>query len=217
MSTELAAPKTDLKSAMAQIEEIKKGVGDLAIRMSATAIKTQDDYDQAAMLLKEGTLAVKKLKLKRDELVRAPKAYVDAVNDAVKAIVGAIENAASGVKDRGNEFIRKDNARKQAEIAKQAAIREKASEAAVTADTAKDQQKNLQTAAKADARIQTVQAAKVGNAGRRRVFRIVDEALVPREFLVVNESAIRKIQGGVDTPFPTIPGVVFEDVQEMRG
>ena len=44
---------------LTQIEEIKKGVGDLVIRMAAVKVKTQTDYDNAVTIGKEAAQALK--------------------------------------------------------------------------------------------------------------------------------------------------------------
>ena len=44
------APPIKEKSAIQKVDDIKKGVGDLAIRMAAINIKTDDDYKAAVAL-----------------------------------------------------------------------------------------------------------------------------------------------------------------------
>lgn len=207
----------DVDKAMAEIEEIKKGVGDLAIRLSANPCKTQEQYDQGIIQIKESNLILKKFELAKQQARTPYKLVVDKIDGAVKSICAPIESAIQELKGRGNSFIRSENERKQKELDRLAAEKAKNDQKLETADTRKEQDKAIKKDAQIQERVETVKAHNVGGNARRRTFRVVDESLVPREYLVVDESKIRKNMGKVDQPFPTIPGVVFEDVQEMRG
>jgi len=210
-------PSLDVDKAIAKIDEIKKGVGDISIRMSANLCKTQEEYERGAFLLKEANLAAKKIKAEADIIMAPAKNYVDRVTSNLKAIIAPIESAIKALKERGNEFIHSEEQRKQKELDRLRGEKFKNEVKMETADTSKEQVKAIRKDAEIAQKIEIAQTHVVGNTARRRVFTIADVALVPREYLLVDESKIRKVQGNVGSPFPTIPGVVFEDIASMRG
>ena len=207
-----------MEKVLKEIKSIKAGVGDMAIRLSGAVIKTQDDYEKASFTIKEANLSLKKLERAEDKATFPYKLVLDKIKAAAKAIRLPIETGIKTVKDRGKKFLQDEQEKRDREIAKAAKAREDASRAAVEADTQKEQSKQLSKAAAADVKIQTLQVAKPTNAQRRRVFRITDPALIPREYLIPDEIKIRQHGGKVDDPIPTdVPGVEYSNETDMRG
>lgn len=212
---ELVEPKTNLPKVLGEIEKIKTEVGDLAIRMSANQVETQEEYDRAVALGKQANEAIKKFEKKRDEVLSPAKSFVEKVRDVVKAIVTPIETAQSNLRDRCAGYIRKERERQAKELAKLQAKKNALEEKAISSDTVVTQNNLLNKAAKVEAKIETVAAAKPKNSTRQRKFEIVDPNLIPREYLIPDEKAIRKAAGPVDSPLPSIPGIRFYDDEKV--
>jgi hypothetical protein len=201
---------------LAQIEEIKKGVGDLAIRMSAIKIKTQDDYNQAVEIGKEGAKSVKALTL-AVSLAKDPyQKKVDKIKAAGKAIIDAIETASDDLRDRCRKFIRDEDAKKQKEIADLAEKRRKAEQEIAEANTEKEQEKAVAKVEKIETKIETKVAEKVENSTTYRKVEVVDANLVPREYMSVDMTKLNAIRGKVGTPYPEVPGVKFFDEKSVK-
>jgi len=212
MKTDIAVIDKDL----AQIEEIKKGVGDLAIRMSSIKIKTQTDYNQAVEIGKEGAKSVKALKMAVDLAKDPYQKKVDKIKAAGKAIIDAIETASDDLRERCRKFIRDEEAKKQKEIAELAEKQRKEQEKLEQSDTVKEQ---VKVAAKVDqiqTKIEIKTAEKVENSTTYRKAEVVDANLVPREYMTVDMTKLNAVKGKVGTPYPEVPGVRFFDEKSVK-
>jgi hypothetical protein len=213
---ELAEPKTNLPKVMAEIEKIKAKVGDLAIEMSANPVKTEEDFSLAVIQGKQANDAVKEFERKRDEVIKPAKNFVDKVKDTVKAITTPITAARDALRERCEAFNRKKREAQEKETAKLRLKQIELEKKALEADTAKEQNAILDKAAKVEAKVETVMAEKPKASTKHRDFEIVDAALIPREYLIPDEKALRKAGGTINDPLPTIPGVRFFDAESVR-
>lgn len=210
MPKEMAVADKDL----AQIEEIKKGLGDLVARMGAVKVKTQGDYDNAVVLGKEAAASVKSLKA-AGEVAAAPyKKALDKIKTALSGIVNAIETASDAMREECKKFIRAEEAKRQKELAELADKKHKEEEAMLAANTAKEQVKVQAKVEKIETKMELKAAEKTDNSMTVRKVEILDENLVPREFLSVDMTKLNARKGKVGTPIPEIPGVrIYDDKQ----
>lgn len=199
---------------LTQIEEIKKGLGDLVSRMGAVKVKTQADYDLAVTLGKEGATSLKALK-SAAELAMAPyKKGLDKIKTALGGILSAIETASDAMREECRKFIRVEEEKKQKAL-KELADKKADAEALIAAsNTAKEEDKAVKKADAIQTKIEFKAAEKTENSATFRKVEIIDENLVPREYCSVDMTKLNAVKGKVGTPFPTIPGVrIFDDKQ----
>jgi hypothetical protein len=213
---QLVKPKTNLPKALSEIEALKSGLGDLIVRINANLVKSEEEYNLAIQQGKESDDAIKKIKRTGDEKIAPAKSFVDKVKDAVKAIVVSIEGPQDGLRERCAAYQRKVREAQAKEIARLESQKQKTEAKALEADTAKQQVALLNKSEKIEAKIETVAAEKPKAATRRRTFEITDVNLIPRKYLIPDETKIRKAGGGVTDPIRTdIPGVRFYDDEKV--
>jgi vacuolar-type H+-ATPase subunit I/STV1 len=211
MSKELVADKD-----LSQIEEIQKGVGDLTIRMSAIKVKTQAEYQDAIAVGKEASKVIKDIETAVKAAGLPYKTKLDKIKAAGKAIVDAVETGMDDLRDRCKVFIRAEEVKKQKELAALEDKRREEERKMAEADTAKEQTRVAAKVEKIEVKMETVAAAKTENSLTFRKIEVVDENLVPREYLSVDLTKIRAVQGKVGTPFPVIPGVRIWDDKQVK-
>jgi hypothetical protein len=202
---------------LTKIEEIQRGVGDLVIRLTAsTTIKTQEDYDKAIAVGVEAKKTLDQFEEYRDKLVRPHNDYVKKSNDMVKLITAPITLPLDNLRKRCDQFLRDKRQAQQDEINRLAKLK---AEQDAKAQSVKTPQAKANNEAKAQAT--AVQIAVVASqkppAGRTtRKMEIVNADLIPRKYLVVDESAIRRDMGKAGEKIPVIPGVrIFDDVNTV--
>lgn len=197
-----------------QIEEIKKGLGDLVSRMGAVKVKTQADYETAVTLGKEAATSVKSLKAAAEVAAAPYKKGLDKIKTALSGIVNAIETASDAMREQCKKFIRDEEAKKQKQLAELAEKKAKEEAAILEANTAKEQVKAVAKVEKTETKMEFVAAQKTDNSMTVRKVEIVDESLVPREFLSVDMTKLNARKGKVGTPIPEIAGVrIYDDAQ----
>ena len=201
---------------LTQIEEIKKGVGDLVIRMAAVKVKTQTDYDNAVIIGKEAAQALKSLKSALDLAAAPYKAKLDKIKSAVAAISQSIETGSDAMREQCKKFIRGEEEKRQKQLWELAEKKRKEEEAIAQADTAKDQAKAVAKVEKTEFKMETVAATKTENSSTFRKVEVIDESLLPRQYLSVDMTKLNAVKGKVGTPFPEIPGVKIWDDKQVR-
>jgi hypothetical protein len=200
---DLAPVKARLERYRGEIVRMQREAGELIVRDDQTLTTAGEMASQAKKLNK----AIEDV---RKVLVDAPNNYVKAINNLAKGLQTPLTDAETGLKRKiGTYQAQVELARREAEL--------KAQEAA----------RKLQAEIDAEAKAKGVEAPKVelpviptapsvirtaeGSASIRKVwkFQVEDAAQVPREYLIVNESAIRRaVANGVRQ----IPGVnIFEE------
>lgn len=207
MPKELTLTDSKLKA----IEDIKAGVGDLVVRMAHCVVKAQEDYDQAVVLGKEGNQVLKSLKAEKDRLLAEPKKFIEKVTASVKAISTPIESAVEDLRQECAAFIQREDAKRQKKEAELLRKKQEAEAKAEQADTAKEQEKALAQAERLETQAETVAASRVDNSTTRRVVEVVDEKLIPREYLSVDMKKLNNVKGAVGSQVPNIPGVKIYD------
>jgi hypothetical protein len=199
-----------------QIDEIKKGLGDLVSRMGAVKVKTQEDYDLAVSLGKEGATSLKALK-SAGEVAMAPyKKGLEKIKSALSGITNAIETASDAMREECRKFIRAEEEKKQKALRELAEKQRLADLAIANANTAKEQDKAVKKAESIQTKIEFKAAEKTDNSARFRKVEVIDESLVPREYLSVDMTKLNAVKGKVGTAFPTIPGVRIYDDQQVK-
>jgi hypothetical protein len=207
-------PKVDKD--LAQIEEIKKGLGDLVARMGAVKVKTQADYETAVTLGKEGAQSIKALKAAGEAAALPYNKALDKIKTALSGIVTAIETASDAMREECKAFIRREEAKKQKELAELAEKKRKEEQAILDANTAKEQVKAQTKVEKTEVKMEFVAAQKTDNSTTFRKVEVIDEALVPRQYLSVDTKKLNSIKGAIGTPYPNVPGVRFVDEKIVR-
>ena len=216
VETPLAVVGVDLKKSLSVIDQIKKKVGHLAISMAANLVKTKEDYDAAIVLGKEGNDAIKDIKNAAEKETRETDAFSKKVKANAKAVITSIEEPQDGLRDRCAVYLAKENEKRAKELAKVAEQKNKVEEQALTAPTTESQEKLLAKADKLDDKIEAIETNVPTSMVMERRFKITDESLVPRQYLVIDEKALRTAGGGVKEPIRTdIPGVEYYDAPKV--
>ena len=199
------------KSTADQIQELKTGLGDLSIRMAAVVIKSDEDYQAAINLGKEGNEAIKRLKAAQAKILDKPEGWVKKVKGIFKAIIVSVETPQDALRDKCVEWSRKQEAKRLAEITKLAEKKAKEEAKVETAETVGQQQAAVTKVDKIQDKIEDLKDTKDKPVNRKRTVTVLDEKLVPREYLSVDMAKLNAIKGAVGTAFPEVAGVKFED------
>ncbi len=216
VETPLAVVDVDLKKSLKVIDQIKHKVGDLAIRIAANLVKTKEDYDKAIVLGKEANDAIKDVKNAVEKETREADAFSKKVKANGKAVITSIEEPQDGLRGRCAVFLAKEIEKRNKELAKIAEQQKRVEEAALSAPTTVQQEKLLAKADKLDDKIVAIETNVPDSQVMERRFKITDESLVPRQYLVIDEKALRTAGGGVKEPIRTdIPGVEFYDAPKV--
>lgn len=205
------APPIKEKSAIQKVDDIKKGVGDLAIRMAAINIKTDDDYKAAVALGVEGGDTLKQLDKEEDAILGTYETFVKKVKSLFKAIAGPIKTGQDQTRSKCREWNIKQDQKRQMEIAKLAEKKAKEEAKIPIAETATAQVASQTKADNIQAKIEDLANTKEKETRRKRVVTIVDEKLIPREFLSVDMVKLNAVKGAVGTEIPVIAGVSIAD------
>jgi hypothetical protein len=149
----------------------------------------------------------------RKELVQAPNDYIRDVNGFAKSFQAKLQAIQASVRGKLGQYAAKQELeRRKAEEAARKAQAE--AQAKLDAEAKAANVEPVQIAAPAIPKAQNVvRSASGGSATQKKVwkFEVTDAAMVPREYLVVNESLVRQhVANGVRE----IPGVrIYEDIQ----
>ena len=186
-----------------KLAEIQSEVDSFLYEFQEVKIATIDEYTQWSDRLKVVQNKIKKVEDKRMEYTRPLDESKKKIMADFKSITEPLEEFVKVVKSEMIRWHNEDQARKDAE---QAEIEAKALKLAKEQGISEvqveviNQEQKTQRGAVSAATVRTVWT-----------FEVEDETQIPREYLVVDESAIRKaVQGGLRR----IPGVkIYEEKQ----
>lgn len=216
VKTEMDVTEVNLKNSLSVIDQIKKKVGHLAISIAANLVKNKEQYDAAVALGIETNQAIKDIKNAAEKETREADAFVKKVKANAKAVVTSLEDPLDGLRERCAEWLKKDNEARAKQVAKLEEKKSKVDEKLVTADTVGDQNKLATQADCLNDKIESVKTDVPQGMVMERRFKIVDASLIPREYLVVDEKALRTAGGGVAQPIRTdIPGIEYYDAPKV--
>ncbi|HEX6038876.1 hypothetical protein [Longimicrobium sp.] len=214
------------------VEALAADVREIARRATGQPLKSAEEAHQLTELLARAASAGKDLDRYRRQAVDPLNAQVKTINATFKPLTTAIEN----IQERGKrsleawlqqERARVERERREAErLAEEAAARE--GQALLEADAAQTPEQRQDALARAEAASADQAAAVVaaplpaprvlkgeyGTAGLRKrwTFEVVKPEDVPRQYLTVDEKAIRAaVAGGVRQ----IPGVSITETEEI--
>ena len=189
------------------------------------ATKINDEYREPAKML-DGAISEVKAKLlawrqEQERIRREEQARLDAIAAEQRATdERAREEAAAEARAEAERWAAEQRAREQAAAESPSAEATAAAEAAKAAQEAFERlqrARELEPLPVREVAIVAHPERQEGVATRKDwTFRVVDKARVPSEYLVVDEAAIRRDMRGVlraTGEVPTIPGVVFEQVE----
>lgn len=165
-------PKKDLQI-------LEKQVSPLIARAGSYTLETAQDVENASVFLKELHEAEKNIEAKRKEFVNPLRQSMNAINATFKEIARPVSEAKDLVKSKIGVWHRAEQER----IAREEARRRKIQEA--------HEKKGHDVNAPV---MMERPDTKIGNSMMKKVwnYRIVDENKIPREFLMVDTTKIRK-------------------------
>jgi hypothetical protein len=148
----------------------------------------------------------------RKALVHDPNEYVKGVNNLAKSFQGKLQGIAASMRGKIGSYVqRQEMERRKAEEAARKAQEEL--QAKIDAEAKTSNVEPVQIAAPVVPKPATIVRTEAGSASTRKVWKheIIDEAAVPRRYLMVDESKIRQaVKQGVRE----IPGVrIFEHTE----
>ena len=188
--------------------EIDKMVA-LAEALSVTDDATNTTAVEMANQAKKIDAAIERV---RKDLVLDPNEYVKAVNGLAKGFQGRLSNIVASLRGKIGAYAQRiEMERRKAEEAARKAQEEL--QAKINAEAKAANVEPVQIAAPVVPKQQTMVRTEAGSATQRKVWKheITDEAAVPREYLMIDESKIRQaVKQGVRE----IPGVrIFEHTE----
>lgn len=177
-----------------ELNQLKGNTSTLVTSAQALVIKTTNDLPASADLLKAIKEAQSVVKKRKEEITRPLMQSLASARDLFKPFEGAFEEAEKVVKGKIAQFQTEEEARIEAEKEK---IVEKVDSGKMKGATAVKKLGELggiqTTASGSSGSIQTRTLTKV---------RVIDEALLPREYLVPDMNKITKaiLQDGIEIP-----------------
>lgn len=195
-----------------KLGEIAKDLEVITAEADTYTIQSQNDIAIATDFLVKVKARAKRIEELRQFFVKPLNDQVKAINDRFKAVIRPLEEIEARVKRSISDYtleqerLRREEERKLQELhAKEMAKQEKAAEKAGTEfvpSVAPKIEKSMPSVKTESGKTTTIKVWK---------FEVIDAAAVPREYLVVDETLIRKaVQAGERD----IPGVrIYEDVQ----
>lgn len=200
---DLAPAKLSLAAYDGQLDE-------LVTRAAAVKITTEETNTTAVEMATQANNLAKKLEAARKAIVEKPTKFSSAVNAMVKPYTVKLEKVVSDLKAEMKRY-RAYQELEQAKAAQAAEALRVEEQKKIDAEAAAFGVEAPQVEAVAVAAPPKVVHTSCGSAGTRKewTFEITDVALVPREFMLVDEKAIRaQVKAGIRQ----IPGVrIFED------
>lgn len=195
-----------------KLGEIAKDLEVITAEADTYTIQSQNDIAIATDFLVKVKARAKRIEELRQFFVKPLNDQVKAINDRFKAVIKPLEEIEAKVKRSISDYtleqerLRREEEWKLQELhAKEMAKKEKAAEKAGTEfvpTVAPKIEKSMPSVKTESGKTTTIKVWK---------FEVTDAAAVPREYLVVDETLIRKaVQAGARE----IPGVrIYEDVQ----
>jgi len=227
---EQEAPATvdpyDMKPVKAALEPFNEAIAEMSKQAEALSITDAASAEVAVELASRAKKAVKQIESARKSFVEKPKQYAKEVDGLAKFFATKLEAIASVVGEKHAQFQRKqeeerrrleEEARKEAERLRKAAEEEarKAAEEAKANGEEPPAPVQVEITAPAVPKTDNVVRSQAGTAHVRQdwKFAIENVAAVPREYLMVDERAIREaVKNGVRE----IPGVrVFQETKTV--
>lgn len=223
-----------MENQLTQFDQLKAEVTLFVEPCFQMTVTSPEESAKALAVGKEVKALLKKVEERRTELVKPHNETVKTINSYAKQISEPLLQAEAHFKKhlvewekvlekkRQEEFKKAEEARKKAEAEAQAKLKAQQEEAeAISMFMEQKDVKRQEIVMQAEAERTVAQAEKdhsaqakeiasnkVSGARRRLVHRVIDASKVPREFLIVDDSLIRKaIKDGVKE----IPGVVIEE------
>ena len=199
-----------------KLGEIAKDLEVITAEADTYTIQSQKDIAIATEFLVKVKARAKRIEELRQFFVKPLNDQVKAINDRFKAVIKPLEEIEAKVKRSISDYtleqerLRREEERKLQELhAKEMAKKEKAAEKAGTEfvpTVAPKIEKSMPSVKTESGKTTTIKVWK---------FEVTEAAAVPREYLVVDETLIRKaVQAGARE----IPGVrIYEDIQVKVG
>lgn len=201
--------------------ELNKAAHDMLTTYKQTQIKTNEHYVKAGEVLKDIKAKINDLNTERKTVTKPMDEAKNKIMDWFKRPIGWLQDAEGAIKKAMLSFqkeqkrIREEQERKLATEAKEREAREKATLEkraqkaeekgnTVKADALREQKEEVQHTAP----VLSDRVDKVDGISTKKVwkFQIIDENLIPRSYLIVNEIAIGKIVRATKGAIP-IPGI----------
>ncbi len=190
-----------------ELTVLKGQVSKLENQAQAVTIGTQEEYAAAADLIAKLKETGSIIKTKKESITKPLMEALNNARDLFKPIEQQFTNAEGIIKTKILDYKRKVDEEARAKEAK------------IAADLESGKIKKLETAEKKIEKIDRVETTTRGNVGEVQIrkvkkVRIVDAAILPREYLIPDNVAIRRdALGG-----KAIPGVeVYEEEQVAAG
>jgi hypothetical protein len=205
-----------------EVVELQQETQALVLRAENFAVTTAEQYEDAAEELKRIKAAQKRLETLRTSITQPLNASLRAINDFFRTPKARLDNAERCIKTALAKYSaeqerrrREEQARLEAQARKERERLDRRAAKAAAAGRVEKAAEIEERAAAVVAPIVQTAAPKVTGITQRTVwdFEITDANAVPREYLMIDESKIRKVVGALkgDT---VIAGVrVFERTQ----
>lgn len=184
-----------------EIQQVELQTRDIISTANAVTVASDNDVARAAIILKDLATAKKAVESKRQEVVKPINDHVKWLNDQFRAITEPIDTADKTI--RGKVSAYRAEQAEAARIEQQRLDQIAAQEQAALDAEAERKQVDAPVVV---APVVAAQPKSIGNMTTRKTwkFTITDPNAVPREYTVINETAIRQAIGrGVRE----IPGV----------
>lgn len=191
-----------------EIQEVKAQTGSVVETAQTIAIDNDADLENASGVLKTIADTKKEVEARRQFFVKPLNDQVKRINELFKGLAAPLLEADTMIRRKVSEYRAA-----QAEIARKEQERLNKLAAEQQARLDKKAEKKGVEAPKITAPVVAAPPTKVGNVATRKVwkFEITDAGKVPAEYLVVDETKIRR---DVNAGVREIPGVrIFQDEQ----
>ncbi len=212
MSTALEVKKVEIVNPkFKKIDAMQAGVGEIVIRLSAGKITNQETYDGAMKDLKDAKEILDLLDTAGVDSFGAEEKFVKEGKAILKLISAPIELGIKDKKQRMAKYQHDQEQKRQAEIDRLELEKQKAAAKIETADTAKEQQKEVAKIAKIEVKQEAIADYKPKTADKARKFEVIAPDEVERQYCTPDEKKIRPFIGKAGDPIPTIKGVRIWD------
>jgi hypothetical protein len=212
MSTTLEVKKIEITNPkFKKIDAIQAGVGEMVIRLSAGKITNQETYDSAMKDLKDAKEILDRLDTAGTEAWGVEEKTVKAGKALLKLISAPIELGIKYKKQRMGQYQYDQERKRQAEIDRLEMEKQKSAAKIETADTAKQQEKEVVKIAKIEAKQEAIADYKPKTADKTRKMEVISPDDVERQYCTPDDKKIRPFIGKPGDPIPTIKGVRIWD------
>lgn len=215
--------KTQLSLAKQTLEHYEHEITALTDQVAAIEITNDEENGLAIELGTKCNRIEKAIEDKRLELVKAPKAYAKAIDDLAKYFKDLLKKGADDARAKINDYLRLQRiAAQKAEEERQRverALREKLEKEAAKLN-AKAKNKDTEAPPVVVPEFVTTQTVEQPNTIRSKggaatqvktwTYEIIDPLAVPREYLMINETAIRQ---AIREGLRDLPGIrIYEEI-----